>query len=150
MENCPESGLPIHVVTVTFRGRADSGLLDAEKYINGKWQTVSILRPWNALDLYAELAMDGLGSLPYPLRLALAPLHALTSGLRYVIMLDNGRNFYTTVFIHKPWRLAVRQNVFNIYEPEKIIAVNVEIKIGVYGENLIVLDLLNLDGITNT
>ena len=147
MENCPESGLPIHVVTVTFKGRADGGLLDAEKYINGKWQTVSILRPWNALDLYAELAMDGFGSLPYPLRLALAPLHALTSGLRYVVVLGNGCNLYTAIFIHKPWRLAVRRNTFDVYEPGKTIAVDVEVKMRIYGEDLLVLDI---DGITNT
>ncbi|MEM3549222.1 MAG: hypothetical protein QXJ23_09495 [Thermofilum sp.] len=147
MENCPESGLPIHVVTVTFRGRADGGLLDAEKYINGKWQNVSILRPWSVLDLYAELAMDDLGSLPYPLRLLLAPLHALASGLRYVVVLGNGCHLYTAVFIHKPWRLAVRRNAFDVYEPGKTIAVDVEVKMGVYGENLLVLDI---DGITNT
>ncbi|MEM3973734.1 MAG: hypothetical protein QW320_05135 [Ignisphaera sp.] len=135
------------MVTVTFRGRADGGLLDAEKYINGKWQNVSILRPWSVLDLYAELAMDDLGSLPYPLRLLLAPLHALASGLRYVVVLGNGCHLYTAVFIHKPWRLAVRRNAFDVYEPGKTIAVDVEVKMGVYGENLLVLDI---DGITNT
>jgi hypothetical protein len=147
VENCHELGLPIHVVTVTFKGRADGGLTDAEKYINGKWQTVTILRPWNAFDLYAELAMDGLGSLPYPLRFALAPLHALASGLRYVVVLGNGYDLYTAIFIHKPWRLVIRQNTFDICEPEKTIAVDVEVKMGVYGENLLVLDI---DSTTNT
>jgi hypothetical protein len=147
MENCAEPGLPVHVVTVTFRGRADGGLFEAEKYINGKWKKVSILRPWSALALYAELAMDGFGSLPYPLRLILAPLHALASGLRYIVVLGNGCHIYTAIFIHEPWRLAVRRNAFDVYVPGKTTAVDVEVKMRVYGEDLLVLDI---DDISNT
>jgi len=139
--------LPVHVTTIQFKGRADGGLVEAEKYVYGKWQNVAILRPWSALDLYAELAMDGFESLPYPLRLILVPLHVLASRLRYVVVLGNGCYLFTAVFVYKPWRLAVRRNTFDVYTPGEATAVGVEVKMRVYGENLLVLDI---DDITNT
>jgi hypothetical protein len=139
--------LPVHVTTIHFKGRADGGLVEAEKYVNGRWQNVAIFRPWNAFSLYAELAMDDSVSLPYPLRLILAPLHMLASGLRYVVVLGNGCHLFTTMFVYKPWRLAVRKNTFEVYTPGKTIAVDVGVKMHVYGEDMLVLDI---DDITNT
>jgi hypothetical protein len=139
--------LPVHAITIHFKGRADGGLVEAEKYINGKWQNVAIFKPWDALVIYAELVMNDSGSLPYPLRLLLAPLHMLVNGLRYVVVLGNGCYLFTIVFVYKPWRLAVRKNAFDVYTPGKTIDVDVEVKMHVYGEDLLVLDI---DAITNT